>query len=126
VRPEDALQSTVRAFLDRAMPSAVWWTATANGAWFGGDKRRRMIQAARMKRTGVKSGTPDLIFCHDGRFLSIELKLPDTDPTDKQMEVEDQIAIAGGGYAICRGVDDVERQLVAWGVPLRGSLRVAA
>lgn len=116
------MQAAVVKYLDTVLPSASWYTATANGAFFGGDKRRRMIQAARMKRTGVKVGTPDLIFCHDGRFLSIELKLDGEYATDAQNEVEDRIAIAGGGYAVCRSIEDVEQALLGWNVPLRGSM----
>lgn len=123
MRSEDRLQSAVAQYLDRMLPSACWWTATANGAWLGGDKRRRMIQAARMKRTGVKVGCPDLIICHEGRFLSIELKQEGQLATDAQNEVEDRIAIAGGGYQVCRSIEDVEQTLIEWGVPIRGSLR---
>lgn len=122
MRAEDALQASVVQFLDRALPYTSWYTATANGAWLGGDKRRRMIQASRLKRTGVKPGTPDLIICHDGRFLAIELKMPGETLTDKQMVAEDQIAIAGGGFAVARSLEDVEARLRDWLVPLRASV----
>lgn len=122
MRPEDALQASVVEYLDRVMPLTSWYTATANGAWFGGTKLQKIKQAQRMKRTGVKPGTPDLILCHDGRFLSIELKLEGTFATDIQNLVEDKIAMAGGGYAVCRSIQDVEETLLAWNVPLRGSL----
>lgn len=122
MRPEDQLQTEVASYLTAVMPRASWWTATANGAWFGGDKTRRAIQAARMKRTGVKSGTPDIIICHDGRFLSIELKAGKGKQSDAQQEVEDAISVAGGGYAVCRSIADVHAVLSAWLVPVRGAL----
>lgn len=121
MRPEDALQADVAQWLTDNMPHASWWTATANGAFLGGDKRRRMIQSARMKRTGVKNGTPDLIICHAGRFLSIELKAGKGKQTDDQRAVEDAIALAGGGYAVCRSIADVADALTCWQVPFRGS-----
>lgn len=122
MRPEDALQTTVASYLDRALPHASWWTATANGAWLGGDKRRRMIQASRLKRTGVKSGAPDIIILHDGRFFGIEMKMPGESLTEKQMEAEDQIAIAGGGFTVARSVEDVERYLLEHNFPLRARI----
>lgn len=124
MRPEDELQANVAKYLDRALPLASWWTATANGAWLGGDKRRRMIQAARLKRTGVKSGAPDLIILHDGRFLGIELKVEGETLTDKQMEAEDQIVIAGGGFAVARSIEQVEQALLHWQVPLRARVTI--
>lgn len=114
MRPEDALQADVAAYLDAVLPRASWWTATANGAFLGGNKTRRAIQSNRMKRTGVKNGTPDIIICHNGRFLSIELKTPGGKQTDSQMAVEDQINIAGGAYALCRSVAGVETVLRDW------------
>lgn len=128
MRPEDLLQSQVVKYLDTVLPIASWYTATANGAYLGGTKLQRIKQANRMKATGVKVGTPDLIFCHDGRFLSIELKIVGAYASHDQNVVEDRIALAGGGYAVCRPVDDVEQALLGWGVPLRGSLvgRLAA
>ena len=121
MRPEDQLQSDVAKWLTAAMPRTAWFTATANGAYLGGDKTRRSIQAARMKRTGVKNGTPDLIICHDGRFLSIELKAGKGTQTEAQREVEDAIAVAGGGYAVCWSIADVATVLDTWQVPYRGS-----
>lgn len=122
MRPEDTIQAAVSQFLDAALPSTAWWTATANGAWLGGDKRRRMIQAARMKRTGVKSGTPDIIICHEGRFLAIELKAKGGKMSEAQMIAEDAITAAGGGFAVCRSVQDVETVLRDWLVPLKASV----
>lgn len=122
MRPEDQLQADVASYLTAVMPHASWWTATANGAFLGGDKTRRAIQSARMKRTGVKNGTPDIIICHDGRFLSIELKAGKGKQSDAQCEVEDAIAVAGGGYAVCRSIADVHTVLSGWMVPVRGAL----
>lgn len=124
MRAEDRLQASVAQYLDRVLPSASWWTATANGAFLGGrTKLDRIKQWKRMERTGIKQGTPDLIICHEGRFLSIELKQEGEFATDAQNQVEDRIAIAGGGYAVCRSIEDVEQTLIGWGVPIRGSLR---
>lgn len=122
MRPEDQFQATVAQYLDRALPLASWWTATANGAWLGGDKRRRMIQAARLKRTGVKNGAPDIIILWDGRFFGIELKTGKTPQTQDQKDCEDAIHIAGGGYALARSLEGVETILRHWGFPLRATI----
>lgn len=129
IRHEDAIQKEVADWLTDNMPLASWWTATANGAVLAGSKAKRAMQSKRLKATGVKNGAPDLIFCHDGRFLSIELKVPKTATTAKtyqdkeQKKVEDAITLSGGGYAVCRSVTEVAQQLMAWGVPIKGSLR---
>lgn len=122
VRPEDSLQASVATFLDRALPTTSWWTATANGAFLGGDKRRRSMQAGRLKRTGVKSGTPDLLLLCDGIFYAIELKTEKGKANDNQLSAMDTIAGAGGKPTIARSVEDVERFLRVNGVQLRASI----
>ncbi len=116
MREEDALQIAVVEFLRKSLPRCAWFCAVPNGTVLAGDKRRRGMQMNRLKKTGLIVGAPDLILCHEGRFLSIELKLPDTSLTDSQMEVEDAIVLAGGGYAVCRSLDQVKAQLTDWGV----------
>lgn len=121
MRPEDQLQASVARFLDRVLPSASWWTATANGAHLAGDARSRAMQANRMKATGIKKGTPDILILHDGRLLSIELKAAKGKLSDAQADVADAITNAGGGYTVSRSIEDVQEYLIAMGVPLRGS-----
>jgi len=119
MRPEDALQTAVATYLDRCLPSASWWTATANGAFLGGDVKRRAIQAARMKRAGVKNGTPDILIVWDGRLFGIELKAGKGKLTDAQRDVADAMTNAGAGWTCARSIDDVAGFLTGLGVPMR-------
>jgi len=116
MRPEDDFQAIVVAYLRLSLPKCSWFCAVPNGSVLAGDKKRRGMQMNRLKKTGLIVGAPDLILCHDGRFLAIELKLPKTKLTDSQEIVEDAITLAGGGFAVCRSLDDVKRQLGEWGV----------
>ena len=122
MRPEDTHQASVATYLAAALPRDSWWTATANGAWLGGDKRRRKMQISRMQRTGVKFGTPDVLIVTGGRFLAIELKVGKNKASDNQADALDAIVAAGGEATIARSVDDVANFLTACKVPLRASI----
>lgn len=122
MRPEDQLQTSVAAYLDRALPSSSWWTATANGAFLGGDTKRRAIQSARMKRAGVKNGTPDILILWDGRLFTIELKVGKGKLTDAQRDASDAIVNAGGGWTCARSIEDVQAFLAGHNVPIRGGV----
>jgi hypothetical protein len=129
MRPEDALQQQVCSYLERALPRTSYWCAIPNGAVLAGDKVSRARQMAKLKRTGLRPGAPDLIVLHDGRLLAIELKVASGKLSDAQKESCDAIVQAGGGYAVCRSVEEVESYLAGHGVPLRArmlSLRIAA
>ncbi|WP_398457379.1 VRR-NUC domain-containing protein [Sphingomonas albertensis] len=119
MRPEDALQASVAAYLDVALPSASWWTATANGAFLGGDVKRRAIQSRRMKAAGVKNGTPDILIVWDGRLFAVELKTAKGKLTESQKDASDAIVGAGGGWTVARSIDDVSAFLRAHNVPVR-------
>lgn len=122
MRPEDALQTAVAAYLDRCLPHASWFTATANGAFLGGDTKRRAIQSARMKRAGVKNGTPDILIVWDGRLFGIELKVGKGKLTDAQRDVADAMTKAGAGWTCARSIEEVATFLASVGVPMRGVL----
>lgn len=43
-----------------------------------------------------KRGVPDVLLCCNGRFVAVELKVGDNEPTAEQSEQHRQIAAAGG------------------------------
>ena len=57
---------------------------------------------------------------HRGRFLGIELKSVTGRLSPAQQLCMEAILRAGGVWAEARSVEDVERILVAFGIPLRG------
>ena len=60
-----------------------------------------------------------------GQFHGIELKIAGGKQSENQVLMQQEIERAGGKYAICRSVEDVERQLVGWGIPLRAHTMAA-
>ena len=94
------------------MPNTFWF-AIPNG---GG---RSAIEGAILKATGVRPGTPDMCFIHDGQPFFLELKAPGGRPTGHQLDAIAQITAAGGQARITVGVDEALEVLQGWGL-LRG------
>jgi hypothetical protein len=122
MRPEDALQSSIVAFLERALPSCSYFASIPNGAHLAGDPKRRARAMATLKATGLRPGAPDLFVVHEGRFLGLEVKTEKGRLQDSQRSAADDITGAGGAYSVVRSIDDVCAVLSAWGVPLRASV----
>lgn len=113
MRAETALQRTIRAYLAHKGLRSV---AVPNGATLGGDRTKRAIQMANLKRDGLCVGFPDLIVFGPGRIGFIEVKVEGEYATDNQMEVEDWLTGWGGQqYAVCRSTEDVDETLTKWG-----------
>jgi hypothetical protein len=54
------------------------------------------------------SGIPDLIICLQGRFVGIELKTKKGVVSKIQNYIGDKLTKAGGIWAVCRSVNEVE------------------
>ena len=52
-------------------------------------------------------GVPDILACHKGRFIGIELKAPNGKVSDQQTEFLKRINDAGGIGFVARTLDDV-------------------
>lgn len=52
-------------------------------------------------------GVPDILGCHRGRFVSIEVKRPGEEPTTLQRENGKKIQQSGGLWMIAYSVDEV-------------------
>lgn len=74
--------------------------------------------AGRLKGCGLKAGMPDILVFHHGFTLGIELKTR-SNPSPEQREMFKQLQSAGVSVAIARSVDDVERILRMYSIPLR-------
>ena len=116
-RLEQRFQQTVAAYLDRVLPPGVFWTAVGHG---GGGR----VRGAILKSMGLRAGTPDLIFLYRGQFLGLELKSAKGRVSPAQDKCAHLIINSGGTWASARTLDDVERVLVAFGIPLRGRVLV--
>jgi hypothetical protein len=113
---EDTLQRAVAQYLDAALPLDVVWWHTPNGG------KRNAREAARFKALGVKAGVADIVLVFHGWALAIELKAPKGKTTAAQQQWRDRFVMAGGGYRVCRSLAEVDAELRAWGIPLRGRL----
>jgi len=58
-----------------------------------------------------KAGIPDIIVCHKGRFVGIEVKAPKGRLTPLQTRTLEQIQASGGSAMVATSVDDVKRFL---------------
>lgn len=58
-----------------------------------------------------RSGIPDIIICHNGRFYAIELKVGRNKATKLQEHTLKSIRGAGGITGVCYSVEDVQAVL---------------
>lgn len=93
-QPERQLQSAVCRWLDRALPSATWYSAIPGG--------NRSVTTT----PGYRSGTPDIMLVHHGRTIFLELKAPRKSATKHQRDVHAELTTAGALVATVRSLDD--------------------
>jgi Holliday junction resolvase len=55
----------------------------------------------------MKAGLPDLIVCHHGEYIGVEVKMPGNKPSKVQEHVHRQIKAAGGRVIVAYSVQDV-------------------
>lgn len=82
--------------------------------------QNKIIKALKKHQPDVKvikihdkytSGISDLIICHRGKFVAIELKVGNNKPTKLQELFLMQIEEAGGVVGVAYSIEDVERIL---------------
>ena len=114
--PEQALQRAVAEFLTLALPTPdAWFTTIPAG---GGGK----VRGAILKGMGYKAGTPDMLVLHEGQAIWLELKSSKGRLTYEQEQCHMDLVGAGCDWALCRTLEDVERALRRFGVPLRATV----
>lgn len=113
---EDDLQAAVCTFLKWALPvNATYW-AVPNGG------KRHNREAARMTKTGLKPGVPDLHVVYDGRLYCLELKAPKGTLSAVQTQMIEKLTLCGVPTVVVRSVEDVEHHLRLWEIPLSAKL----
>jgi hypothetical protein len=118
---EHALQVAVAHMLQIVLdPQHTWWSAIDHGA---GKLSKRA--AGMMKARGVHRGLPDFIVLTNGwHVLGIELKAGKGQLSDAQQLVAREWQMLGHGYYVVRSLEDVQRLLEHWGVPLRRRMTI--
>lgn len=114
-QPEFLLHCVCADYLRKQYPSLLWFHP-ANG------EARSLQTGARLKRMGVRPGTPDImLFWEDSQHFPqigcIELKADRGKLTDTQTEFMLRIISIGGQYAICKTLDEMVSWLTQWRVP---------
>jgi len=103
---EDVIQNAICKYLD--MRKVCYWAVPNGGSRKGG-----AIEGARLKKTGVKSGVPDITVVYDGMYWGLEVKRPATDKhpkgylTQSQKDMHKKIRNAGGSVETVYSVADV-------------------
>ena len=115
--PEERLQKAVVQYLMLSLPDDVLWYHCPNGEY------RSKRTAARLKLMGVRPGVSDLPFVIQGRAAFIELKATKRSLSGDQEAFEALVERAGGLFAVCRSLEEVEDTLTAWGVNMKIRLR---
>lgn len=108
--PEERLQMDLADHIRARQVPGLFWFHVPNGG------KRGIREATRFKAMGVRAGTPDLIFLHNGQFYAMELKAGTGSLQKNQKEALIEIAAAGGKKAVCKGLDAALDQLIEWGL----------
>jgi predicted RecB family endonuclease len=77
---------------------------------------RNKIEAARLKRQGVKAGCPDIFIVKDGRAFALELKTEKGRMSPAQCIAFNSLNEAGATCFVAYGLDEALRALEHWGV----------
>ena len=99
---EHAFQLTVCEFMARAVRPELHWTAIPNGG------RRNLHVAVKLKREGVKRGTPDIfVMLPEGRIAWLELKIKGGSLSIEQRAFRDVCKRLGHYWAVAKTLDEV-------------------
>ena len=115
-QPEQIFQRQAAGFLTLALPTpGAWFTTIPAG---GGGK----VRGAILKGMGYRAGTPDMLVIYSGQAIWLELKSQRGRLTPAQEQCCEDLVHAGCKWALCRSLEDVERALWGFGLPLRASV----
>lgn len=106
---EDDLQKNVIDFIRLQYPSILAFHVPNGG-------KRNKWEAVRLKRQGVLAGVSDILLYWNGGFGAIELKVNQLIPSKTQEQFGKKLQSFGGRFALCNGIDSVQKTLKEWGV----------
>jgi hypothetical protein len=117
MKPEERLHRDIADYLTLTLGGCAWFTTIPLG---GGGRLRGAI----LNGMGVKAGVPDILIVDGGRAYWLEVKSAKGRVSPEQRQCHDVLALARAPVTIVRSLEDVERALTRWGVPLKA--RIAA
>jgi len=101
--------------------SALDWLLPADAFAFhcpnGGS--RNVVEAVNLKRQGLKAGVPDILLCHRGRMVGLELKAKDGRLSEAQNLTFARLRDAGIRVEVARDYDEALRRIADMGIPLK-------
>ena len=114
--PEQNFQMDIKQYLDLALPFP--------HAWFGASAATGTSKTTGgiLKAMGYQAGTPDMLVTYQGQTIWLELKSASGSLTKVQEQCRDDLVTSGCKWALVRTLEDVERALRCFGVPLRASV----
>jgi hypothetical protein len=134
LEPEESVHLATASYLRQAIAheghasrdGVMWWTyemahkarkiTTRSG-------KQISLESIRRKARGCIAGLHDISVIYQGRYHGIELKRPKGGVVSVMQDKHHHaIEACGGRTAICTSVEEVERQLRKWGVPLHASV----
>ena len=113
---EEKLALAITQYLQRVLPEdAVDFHVPNEG-------RRSRWEQSQFLAAGGKAGIPDRWILWNGHAWCWEEKSDDGGLSASQKKMFPRIEAAGFPVPIVRSLDDAERCLMGWGVPLRGAI----
>ena len=108
---ESALQAQLSEFLDLSLRPGLRWSAIENGG------KRHLLTAIRLKKNGVKAGTPDIfVMLPEGKIAWLELKIKGGALSPPQKAFRDDAKRLGHHWAVARTLDEAIAYLGPLGV----------
>lgn len=81
--------------------AGLWWCTVGHGGY-----RLSRNQANLMQARGVRPGVPDVLICHRGRLIGIELKrVKGGSLSEEQKAAHEAITLAGGCVFVAKGAE---------------------
>lgn len=115
MKPEERLHRDIAVYLAATLGGNAWFSTFPSG---GGGR----IRGAILRGMGLKPGVPDVLVIDGGRAYWFEIKSAKGRVSVEQRACHDALALARCPTAIVRSLDEVERSLLRWGVPLKARL----
>lgn len=112
-REEASLQVRLMDYLGWTLPANAFAFHCPNGG------SRNPIEAANLKRQGVKAGVPDIVIIHDGKVLGLELKSATGTLSASQNETFPKLRAAGMRIEVARTFDEAISLIREIGVHLK-------
>lgn len=106
---EEAIHIAIADYLNIALDSRSFWmtieVSNQQGGYAGFAKQKKL------RRKGVKKGTPDIFIWQDGRILWLEVKSKTGTITDNQDYMHHRLQSLGHMVEIVRSVEDAQEAL---------------